>query len=384
MNPSPHRFTPQGSPALEQHLHQVCGQVRDGVCRLVPGSTRLGLLLGGGYGRGEGGVLVTPEGDRPYNDLEFYLIVPGNGLLTERRYKPALHHLGEELTPAAGIEVEFKILGIERLRQRGPSMFTYDLVLGHHWLLGDDSLLAGCEAHRDASQIPLAEATRLLMNRCSGLLFSARRLSRSDFTSDDADFIGRNLAKAQLALGDAVLTALGLYHWSCRERHRRLVALPHSDLPVAPNLIAAHAAGVEFKFHPVRSSESRADLSLRHRILAASAAQVWLWIEARRLGISHADPVGYALHPADKCPETAAWRNRLVNARAFGPAIALSPSGARHPRERLLRAVSLLLWSPAALTDPAQHSALRRWLRAEPDSMAGWIDAYQGFWTRFQ
>ncbi len=384
MTPSPHRFTPNGSPSLEQHLHQVCLQVRDGIYQRIPEKFRLGLLLGGGYGRGEGGVLTSPQGDLPYNDLEFYLIVPGNGLLTERRYHHLLHQLAEKLSPAAGIEVEFKILGIDRLRQRGPSMFTYDLVLGHHWLFGDDSLLAGCDAHRDASRIPLAEATRLLMNRCSGLFFSATRLALPNFTPDDADFIGRNLAKAQLAMGDAVLTALGQYHWSCIERHRRLCTLPPPSLPALASLTAFHAAGVDFKFHPVRSSESQADLARRHQVVADAAAQVWLWIEHRRLGTSHPTPLAYALHPEDKCPETASWRNRLINARAFGPALALAPSGARHPRERLLRSLCLLLWSPSHLTDPTQLAALHRWLRATPDSPAAWNDAYHRFWTRFQ
>jgi hypothetical protein len=74
----------------------------------------------------------------------------------------------------------------------------------------------------------------------------------------------------------------------------------------------------------------------------------------------------------------------LINARAFGPALALAPSGARHPRERLLRSLCLLLWSPSHLTDPTQLAALHRWLRATPDSPAAWNDAYHRFWTRFQ
>mgnify|MGYP006142135189 CR=1 FL=1 len=39
----------------------------------------------------------------------------------------------------------------------------------------------------------------------TGLLFARERLDRPHFTAADADFVGRNLAKARLALGDAVL-----------------------------------------------------------------------------------------------------------------------------------------------------------------------------------
>ena len=37
------------------------------------------VVLGGGYGRGEGGVLHTPQGDKPYNDLDIFVFSDGAG-----------------------------------------------------------------------------------------------------------------------------------------------------------------------------------------------------------------------------------------------------------------------------------------------------------------
>jgi hypothetical protein len=123
-------------------------------------------------------------------------------------------------------------------------MFSYDLVMGHRWLLGDDRLLARCGHHRDAERIPLVEATRLLMNRCSGLLFAAERLERDEFTAADADFVRRNIAKAELALGDAILVTRREYHWSVRERHRRLASLAaHNAMPWLADVQQRHATG---------------------------------------------------------------------------------------------------------------------------------------------
>jgi hypothetical protein len=45
-------------------------------------------------------------------------------------------------------------------------------------IIGNEPLLAGCEHHRAADKIPPYEATRLLMNRSSGLLFAWERLRR--------------------------------------------------------------------------------------------------------------------------------------------------------------------------------------------------------------
>lgn len=79
------RFTLNGSDALEQHLARVCKRVLAGIGHIIPEHELEGLALGGGYGRGEGGVLTTTAGDRPYNDLEFYVLVRGLSWLNEDR-----------------------------------------------------------------------------------------------------------------------------------------------------------------------------------------------------------------------------------------------------------------------------------------------------------
>src|SRR6185436_123023 len=95
--------------------------------------------------------------------------------------------------------------------------------------------------------IPPAEATRLLMNRGTGLLLAEQRLS-SGLDSTDADFVGRNIAKAQLALGDAVLTSFGQYHWSCLERAGRVQRLLGcANFDWGSSVGRHHATGVAFK-----------------------------------------------------------------------------------------------------------------------------------------
>jgi hypothetical protein len=368
------RFTIDGSGALESHLAAVCEKVLAGVKSLVPAAKLDGILLGGGYGRGEGGVLKTSAGDQPYNDLEFYVFIRGNAILAERKFRQPLHELGERLSPAAGLEVEFKVLTLEKLRRSAPSMFYYDLVAGHRWQLGDDALLAGCEHHGDAAKIPLHEATRLLMNRCSGLLYSAERLVRKNFSEAEADFVGRNLAKAQLAFGDVLLAANGQYHWSCRERHARLAKLSGAkNLPLA-DLIRHHTNGVEFKLHPTRSTESRETLAARHAELLELGEKLWLWLESKRLGTKFASPRDYAFAETNLCPETSSPRNRLVNFRAFG---AGGLACARYPRERLFRALALLLW------EKNDFEKVRSQLRTSAPDFAGLVSAYEQLWKRF-
>ena len=382
--PRSKRFTHDGSPELERHLASVCAEVRAEIHALIPPVKLEALLLGGGYGRGEGGVLHTDSGDQPYNDLEFYVFVRGNAVLGETRYRAALHAIGRRLSPGAGLEVEFKVLTLDKLRAAAPSMFFYDLVSGHRWLLGDDSLLAGCEHHRAAGDIPLPEATRLLMNRCSGLLFSAERLRRPQFGPEEADFVGRNLAKVQLALGDVLLTVAGQYHWSCRQRLSRLMRLDDFGRELSREAIRRHyAAGVVFKLHPRRSTASRETLARLHAELCKLARELWFRIERQRLSKAFNSPREYVLSAGDKCPETSALRNRLINLRTFGPLAALPASGSRYPRQRLFHALALLLWEKEALADPALVRVLKRELNTGAREFAGLVAAYERLWHRF-
>ncbi len=215
------RFTIDGSKDLEERLEHICDEVRQGLAAHIPRRHIEAIVLGGGYGRGEGGVLWTESGDQPYNDLEFYVFLRGNRFWQAHRFQKWLHNFGEGMSAEAGIHVEFKIDDARAWKHGPVSMFSYDLVSRHRIILGDNSVFENCGHHLEASAIPLSEATRLMFNRCSGLLLARELLQRDALAGNDADFVGRNLAKMQLALGDAVLTAFGQYHWSTRERHRR-------------------------------------------------------------------------------------------------------------------------------------------------------------------
>ena len=374
------RFTLNGGDALERHLANVCKNVLARMGRIIPEQKLEGLALGGGYGRGEGGVLQTPAGDQPYNDLEFYVFVRGQPWLNERRYAKSLHALAEELAPIAGVELEFKITSPAKLRRSSASLFYHDLIMGHRWLLGDDRLFAGCEHHRDAGKIPLSEATRLLMNRCSGLLFAREKLEHECFSAEDADFVGRNIAKTELALGDAVLMALGKYHWSCRERGRRLSEpAATEDLPWIEEVRQRHAAGVEFKLQPHRSSLSREALKEQLCAVSSLALQSWLWLENRRLGCDFRSATDYASSGINKWPGTTGWQNRLASVKVFGLRTLLLPRNWRHPREQILNALTLLLWMRAETSSELKQKVQRELLLSEPTAI---ISAYRERWSR--
>lgn len=379
------RFTLDGSDELETRLTVMCERIRGALRGFFPANQLEGVLLGGGYGRGQGGVLAGSDGEhQPYNDLEFYVYLRGNRHVNELRYHRPLEVLAQILTPQIGVEVEFKIASLDEFRRSPVSMFSYDLVSGHRRILGREDLLDGCAHHKAAEKIPLAEATRLLMNRCSGLLFARERLEKkARFTEADADFVARNIAKAQLAFGDAVLTAHGRYHWSCLERQRRLASLPADPaLSWQEQVGRHHAAGIFFKLHPERSTASVAQLKHEHDKVTALSLQLWLWLEARRLKTMFSSARDYVADPSTKCPETLPRRNWLVNLKSLGPGSCVKPGAFRHPRERILHALALLLWQPDALQSTHWRERLQKELRSSAHDFNGLMSAYKALWAR--
>jgi hypothetical protein len=376
------RFTLDGSVELEGRLAGLCEEIGVAALNLVGPEKLEALVLGGGYGRGHGGVLKTPTGDAPYNDLEFYVFVRGNPVLNEARYRKRLADLGELLSPKAGLHVEFKVDSLAKLRESPVSLFSYDLVSGHRVIHGAHHVFAGCEHHYDAQRIVPAEAPRLLLNRCSGLLLVKELLLGNTLTNPQCDFIGRNLAKARLALGDALLAVEGRYHWDCRERGPRLRELgEHRNWPFRQRVLQHHLSGVRFKLHPHQELKSVSDFAAEHGELTELAFQVWLWVENHRLKTNFATLEDYALSPVEKCSGHSTWRNLLLNVRTFGASATFDRNAPRYPRERLFNALPLLLeqGSTPALRDIRRH--LQRQLNTRTDDWLGLVAAYKQVWS---
>ena len=365
---------------LEDHLQNICDEFAHGVRAILPEPLLEGIALGGGYGRGEGGVLETSHGDRPYNDVEFYIFVRGHPWFAAKRFAKRLHLLAEDLGQFAEAELEFKIDSLPMLRRRSPNLFDHDLIMGHRWLLGDDRLFGGCEQHRQPQKLPISEATRLLMNRCSGLLFAREKLVPSRFQKEDADFVCRNISKTELALGDAVLIALGQYHWSCLERGQRLRRMrAAAELPWIQEVRKRHGEGIQFKLQPYRSRLSRAALLQQLLLTSSLALRVWLWLEERRLGVEFQYPTDYVASSIDKWPDPRHWRNRLANLNVFGLRSIFFPGGWRHPRNRILNALIMLLWMRAESSPQLKREAEHELMLSRSN---GLIRAYRERWQR--
>ena len=177
-----------------------------------------GLVLGGGYGRGEGGATAA---HRLYNDLDLFVFLDAP--------EAAFPSFAQRLAPVAaaftarlGVDVDFTLRTASRLRRDGRRLMVQELLRGHVALDPADFDLAAWSGVRPraAADLPAGEAARLVMNRGMGLEFARRRLSANGGRADA--FVLRNLNKAVLGAGDARLIAEGRYAWRLDAREAAL------------------------------------------------------------------------------------------------------------------------------------------------------------------
>ena len=261
-------------PELDRLVDDACAEIGREIDAL--GVSRLaGVVLGGGYGRGEGGVRECKaesfeegrgkreEGRgavdcRLSNDLDFFAITEDGVPEAETiaAIGEALKPVSEKWTMKLGVDVDFAVKTPWRLRHDEERIMVQELVRGYFDVAGKkgEDLFSGIDRIA-AAKLPWMEAARLMMNRGMGLLFAKCKMENAKckmkaegppdadcrMSAGDRDFAARNINKCILGVGDAFLVSRGLYRWRAEERSDALKAQGDDGL---------YARAVEWKFRP--------------------------------------------------------------------------------------------------------------------------------------
>jgi hypothetical protein len=233
-------FSPDATPEFNAWLDEEMKQLaRDTKAAL--GTNLVALLLGGGYGRGEGGIVTLDGQQRPYNDLDLTIVVEKvDGVVAA--LEPISHKYAERL----GIEVDFsRPLTPAAVKNWPHTLMWHELALGHKVFSGPDDYLDNQAPKYIWTMPDLQEGSRLLLNRGAGLLWSLR-VSEKLESAPDPDFIRRNLYKAYIAMGDVALMAAGCYEVQYSKRAAVFATLK-SQWPID---LASYQKALRFKFRP--------------------------------------------------------------------------------------------------------------------------------------
>jgi predicted nucleotidyltransferase len=349
-------YAAHASPAFNAWMHEQCLAIAQ-AAREALGEDLVAIVLGGGYARGEGGVVRGPDGgEQPYNDVDFTIVVQRK----EPGIAAALAPVSHRFEKVLGIDVDFsRPLTVEDI-QRWPHWLMWtDLLAGHTVLLGPEGILRDNAPAALRESPPLIEATRLLLNRGAGVLWSLR-VAQGLEAARDADFIRRNAHKCELAIGDSVILAARRHQVPYAGRD----ALLRECLGKAPEAAAfvdvdAYARALAFRLAPMDSAAVQPGVDAL-LALGERWRQALVHVESTRTGKAFAGAAAYAAWPGVREPAMnglAQWpRNLARNAK-------LGRLSARHPRERLYRELPALLAGDGAGWPARSAAFLDAWRR---------------------
>ena len=207
------RFVAMDSPAADAIVADAVARIGKAIDAMrIPNLA--GVVLGGGYGRGEGGVI---EECRLSNDLDFFAITEDGASAAEiAAIAAALEPVSKEWSVKIGIDVDFTVRTPWRIKHDEERLMIQELVRGYFDVAGQrGETLFSAIRRIDASEIPWTEAVRLMMNRGMGLMLAHGEMGNGERGSD---FIVRNINKCVLGAGDARLIARRAYAWRLADR----------------------------------------------------------------------------------------------------------------------------------------------------------------------
>lgn len=217
------------APDMEALVERTVAGIGADLAALRPRGLR-GVVLCGGYARGEGGVSEGPDGARRLsNDLDFYVVAEDGADVAA--VAGALAPVARRWSAETGVDVDFPPpKTVRRMLRDERRVMIQELVRGYQDAYGEPGETMFAPIRRlPPSELPWTEAARFVANRGYGLLLAME--------GRDPLFAARNVAKCVLGAGDARLVIRGAYRWRAEERAKA-------------DGTEAYAAALAWKFRP--------------------------------------------------------------------------------------------------------------------------------------
>ncbi len=345
------RYTLRGSPELDQRIDADLARVATALAATPEAPLFRGLVLLGGYGRGEGTPLIRDGAQQPFNDYD--LIVVSQPLTRARRaqVQTCLRQLEERLTRDLGLPVDLCLYPANHLPGAEFSLLNYELKHGHRVVWGDPACLAALPTYPH-NAVPLSEGTRLLLNRGKLLLDLRRRHRRTpipNLSPAEREQTVKFIFKAWLAFGDCALLLGRRYPILYSEKKQLLNETDLAGFADAPAIVRDYRRAIDFKEWGDARVFDAFDLETELARTFAIFRAFFFWYESGRLGAPVSDTDTYAKQLLRAGREGCLGKALALNLVLFKARCLTGPWPwlAAHPRLRLYAALPGLVATDA-------------------------------------
>ncbi len=260
----------------EYNSRQILSEAVELIVSNLSESSIDAIVLIGGYGRGEGGVVETPNGFKPHNNFDLLIITHTDCQSKEESLNQSL----EEIRSLHDIGIDISLMTTQQFAKQECLVIWYDICHGHKVLWGKPDFLS--KFHQfTVDDIPDWDVRNLLVNRASLLLIN-RYILFHELNKKRYKTIIKHFIKAIVGYGDAFLYQKGEYHWSYRQKQLNMRKLNQQGL-VNPDVAQLYEDAINFRFQPDYDQYLDIDLAQYNEDLMSTFEPIHRDFESQRL-----------------------------------------------------------------------------------------------------
>lgn len=278
-------FTYYNNKETEAFLNNVMHEASSVFIDLFSKNQTAALILIGGYGRGEGGIVFENGIYCPHNNLDLLYIY--NGKIKSDIVEKANNQL-QKISKKYNIGIDMSAINKQKLLKLDGQVVAYDMRYGHKTLLGDSKFLKDHNAFSLYSIDP-ADIRQLLVNRGTLLLINRILLNKQTLTKDEKKLIIKHAIKAIIGYGDALLYFNDAYHWSYAQKQTNMSELTNID----KNIKDLYSEAMLFRFMPDYDTFLKKDLKAWNDELISTLSSIHLECEKMNLNETNLDWENY-------------------------------------------------------------------------------------------
>jgi len=268
------RFTVKGTAAVESKITRMLQQIADVFAQKLASDEYKSLILLGGYGRGEGGVLLENGVEKPHNNFDLLLIYKKD--ISHKMDQ--LHNSLEKLSGTFKIGIDLGTIAASKLKHAQCRVMWYDMRFGHKVILGDKNFVRSIRQFQ-LKNIPDWDVRNLMVNRGTLMIINDLLLDKKELDKAQEKLIVKHIVKAIIGYGDALLYFGGNYSWSYVEKQKQM----QKQRQVDSEFKQLYDEAMEFRFQPDYATFLKKDIKEYTEKLREKFSQIFLHCEQLRL-----------------------------------------------------------------------------------------------------
>ena len=341
------KYTVYGNDDFDRKIESDLQNIRNTILTLFPEKDISAIILGGGYGRGEGGVVVKNGKMCLYNDYDMFMITNNISYKKKKEYQEKIFKASEELTEKIGIDVDFGPLKNKNELKKMPfTLMYYELKKGHKVIYGNKNSLRYLPDY-DINKIPKDEMLNYMLNRGVGLFLAYQKITKTKNSETDLEFVERNIYKALMACGDIFLLFEEKYNYLYTARMQSMKILKNNEIIQDRNFLKYYEDSINYKLHPVNKFD-HLDVKLEYTLKVFEKFYLYAFSEYWQRNIPSFD-VYYPMLSQEAVPKCRniknLLKNNLLNIKEVGCKNFSFKFSMNYPRYRLFFALPYFLFN---------------------------------------